>query len=659
MENTMFGSSTVAGAAIALIYAAAGQASIVEPGHTAVWYDPQRSGEGYVLEILDDSRATVAWFTYDEAGNQRWLISVGAIKADETGAYIDFPELVAFSGGRFGPDFDPANVERETVGSATLRFENCESGVFSYTAYNQSLSIDVVRLSQTMGAGCAPVHGVPGQVIAEYAGQSGSWYDVSHSGEGFQIQWTVNGAALFTWYTYDSVGNPYWMIGVGSHQDGRIVFPSIRSTRGAKFGAQFESDDVEFIDWGSISFELNCSSGLVVYSSTLPEFGAGTQDVSRLTYAVDVSCPWTPPRLSDLYDLEVSEISLSWPQNPLAGVRARSIADDGTVFGAISDIEGSRLGRLRPGEADWEALTTAQLRSLPIATSPSGAVVAVNAQPPSVPDGATAPLLWTAVAGLQMLTGLIYQQSSFDGVSQDLSRLVGVGRPAGDAKLYPWIWDAEQGQIKLPLSDDVFAARPTAAANDGSIVVGWSLKATENGMDARRAIRWRTGELPKILSDPMGSTLGPAFLCNFDCSLVYGAGQSIIELNHPNASEPWFLRSDGSFAYLGSLPNALIRTGSNPPAAPLAVTDDGSMAVGYFGTLKDGVSGEAGFIWTQNTGLVSIKALLEDLEFTGWDYVRGASMTSNGETILLTGESKEEGEPLQFHAALLRLIPKE
>lgn len=46
----------------------------VVPGHSAMWYDPARDGEGWMLEILADDRAVLYWFTFDEAGNPRWLV---------------------------------------------------------------------------------------------------------------------------------------------------------------------------------------------------------------------------------------------------------------------------------------------------------------------------------------------------------------------------------------------------------------------------------------------------------------------------------------------------------------------------------------------------------------------------------------------------------
>ena len=45
----------------------------VEPGHSAMWFDVSRSGEGWVLEVLPGDGAVLYWFTFDDDGNPRWL----------------------------------------------------------------------------------------------------------------------------------------------------------------------------------------------------------------------------------------------------------------------------------------------------------------------------------------------------------------------------------------------------------------------------------------------------------------------------------------------------------------------------------------------------------------------------------------------------------
>src|SRR5690606_9924044 len=116
--------------------------------------------------------------------------------------------------GRFGPDFDPADVVRQVVGQATFRFADCARGDVEFRAYGQTGRHEMHRLGRVMGAGCAPRHGLPGRPVLTHAGQSGSWYDPTHAGEGYTLQWLDDGRALVVWFSYDAEGRQYWMLGM-------------------------------------------------------------------------------------------------------------------------------------------------------------------------------------------------------------------------------------------------------------------------------------------------------------------------------------------------------------------------------------------------------------------------------------------------------------
>jgi len=258
----------------------------VSHAQTAHWYDPGREGEGWSLEILDGEQALVYWFTYDEQGNPRWLLGTGEIIDDR----IEFPELVVTHGGRFGPGFDPDEVVREVVGSAVMHFHDCDSGEVEFTAFDQQLTMALSRLSITKGLDCAP-DGSAGDESPAW--QSGSWYDPAQDGQGFTLQRLAGGAALVTWFSYDSDGDQYWMQGVGEADADQLVFPDMYATAGPAFGAGFDSDQLEFIPWGELTLELGCETGLAEYESVLPEFGQGTLELDRLTLPRGLEC--APP----------------------------------------------------------------------------------------------------------------------------------------------------------------------------------------------------------------------------------------------------------------------------------------------------------------------------------------------------------------------------
>ena len=92
----------------------------VTPGQSGAWYDPSHDGEGYFLQILNDSQALAFWFTYDKSGKQFWMLGIGDIE----GSKITFPELLSAHGGKFGPEFDPEAKSNQSLPEAnTQKFQ--------------------------------------------------------------------------------------------------------------------------------------------------------------------------------------------------------------------------------------------------------------------------------------------------------------------------------------------------------------------------------------------------------------------------------------------------------------------------------------------------------------------------------------------------------
>ncbi|HSH27119.1 MAG TPA: hypothetical protein VK972_05035 [Wenzhouxiangella sp.] len=97
---------------------------------SGAWYNPEQSGEGFLVEVMPDDRAIVYWFTYttDGSGEQAWVVGQGTIETGEvtlppgpppSTAVIE-AELIQPIGGVYGSDFDPAAIEHVDWGSLTL-----------------------------------------------------------------------------------------------------------------------------------------------------------------------------------------------------------------------------------------------------------------------------------------------------------------------------------------------------------------------------------------------------------------------------------------------------------------------------------------------------------------------------------------------------------
>ncbi len=621
----------------------------VTSGLSAHWYNPERDGEGLVLEVLDEETALLYWFTYDEEGNQRWLLDVGQIEGSE----IVFPELTVTRGGRFGPDFDPDEVELEVVGEASLTFSDCDNGEFTYSAFNQSEIIPIERLSQTMAAGCQVPHGIPGEPIRAYAGQSGSWYDPAHNGEGYTLHWLSRDEALLIWFSYDSEGNQVWMTGTGTYEDGSIEFPMLQSTQGGGFGAGFDPEDVEFIDWGSLALELNCQGGSAHYDSPLSEYGSGSLELERLTYLAQPACPHERPKLTELFEISYEEIEIiPGPPSDPNRLRAQDLAEDGTVI--AFDRTNEQLKVHLPGAEDWTVLGEGVelWTSIPAFISDDASrVIATDRLRLGEPYG---PLQWQPETGWQELPDQTMRSSTVWGVSRNFEYVTGRGRFEAEPGLTPFVWDAEQGQRALPTTQEIVSGDPVAVSDDGRIVVGF-WQPPPFGEYIAKALRWVDEGEPEVLVDNQGATLAYAIACSANCEVTFGYGQSEHDPDHPNLGQAFYLTQAGKFQYLGVLENE-----AEYPAYWInATSGNGTIAVGGFRSSSRG----DGLIWTQATGLVSVREVLTELQVSphDWENMGAIRITASGRKVLMRGERSEQGTWSTTRyptAAILTLQPR-
>jgi hypothetical protein len=267
----------------------AGVPFVIEPGISAAWIDPERDGEGFMVEILPGDTALMYWFTYDTEGNQDWYFAKGEIQ----GNLITFPELMQVSGGEFGPGFDPDNVITTVVGSASFAWSSCEVGTMNWLidqdgGERRQGQMDLIRLTQLMSLSCG-IH-VPLPPERPEGQLSGSWYDSSHAGEGFVLEVLIDSRVLVYWFSFDSEGNRRWFFGVGEIISGKLQFDEMYTTLGGIFGSGFDPETVELFPWGSLELELDCESGSALFVPEEEGFPAGTQNLTRLTVLDGLNC---------------------------------------------------------------------------------------------------------------------------------------------------------------------------------------------------------------------------------------------------------------------------------------------------------------------------------------------------------------------------------
>lgn len=120
------------------------------PRKSGSWFDPTRDGEGVVLEILPNGQPLAYWFTYDIDGNQAWMLALGEGDVRRGSFRLD---LLQPTGGRFGPDFDPADVVRSPVGPLRVGLQ-CDGGFGDYRTTDREDFTDLrFDLDQIVGIG--------------------------------------------------------------------------------------------------------------------------------------------------------------------------------------------------------------------------------------------------------------------------------------------------------------------------------------------------------------------------------------------------------------------------------------------------------------------------------------------------------------------------
>ncbi|MFC3194017.1 M28 family metallopeptidase [Marinicella sediminis] len=125
----------------------------ISAGHSGMWYDPEQTGHGLTVEVLGDNRIMLAWFVFDQFGQQIWLVGAGEFE----GARATVNVAIS-SQGVFPPAFDHTNVIKELWGTLTIEFFDCETAELSWepvagTGYSPG-TLNLSRLTAIDGLTC-------------------------------------------------------------------------------------------------------------------------------------------------------------------------------------------------------------------------------------------------------------------------------------------------------------------------------------------------------------------------------------------------------------------------------------------------------------------------------------------------------------------------
>lgn len=115
---------------------------------SGTWYNPDRDGEGFMIDVANAGHIVISFYTYDNAGQQMWLIGTGDV--DGSVAVIEFHVT---EGGIYGSGFDPALVDTIPWGTGIFTFSECATGVAdimpneNYSAEFADMTTNITRLT--------------------------------------------------------------------------------------------------------------------------------------------------------------------------------------------------------------------------------------------------------------------------------------------------------------------------------------------------------------------------------------------------------------------------------------------------------------------------------------------------------------------------------
>jgi len=126
----------------------------IGPGITGNWFAPNASGHGFSVEVLPGNQMLAEWYVFAPNGGPTWIVATGPITGNA--AVLQGYQAVG-AGGRFPPNFNPAQLQNQLWGTLTFTFTDCNNGQVSWqsvVAGYTSGSFPITRLTMPAGLTC-------------------------------------------------------------------------------------------------------------------------------------------------------------------------------------------------------------------------------------------------------------------------------------------------------------------------------------------------------------------------------------------------------------------------------------------------------------------------------------------------------------------------
>jgi trimeric autotransporter adhesin len=253
---------------------------------SGAWYDPAQDGHGLQMELLPGNRLLAFWYTFDPAGHPAYFLGDGAF--DGHSATLNNLRPV---GSFFPPNFNPAQLDLQSFGSMTIRFDSCAEGLVSFNlpqGFGQG-SMRLARLTQPLGVACNSSTSAP--VSERMAAASGVWYNPQLDGQGLVIESLGGDLLLATWYSQapSPSGGQSWFTGLGTINGNQATLDML-IVEGGRFIPNFDPASIVRRPLGSMTLNLDsCSSGQLGWAFG-NGYGSGSMLLQKLTTPAGVVC---------------------------------------------------------------------------------------------------------------------------------------------------------------------------------------------------------------------------------------------------------------------------------------------------------------------------------------------------------------------------------
>jgi hypothetical protein len=264
-------------------------AGAITAGHSGTFVDPERDGEGQFVEILNDELAVIFTFTYRPDGSgPAWFFGTASIKGNSLVA----GNLLRPVGTSWGDDFDPADVWLQSWGGMSMVFPDCEaSGSPGNVALSGSPALGFRPLI-TKAQRLTHIAGCGAQMPGPNAGLSGSFGDPARNGEGAVVEWLPDGRVAAVLFTYDFNDNQMWIVGSGTPNGKSVTLNAFYPTGFPAWNEDPDPGQVSVEAWGTFTLDYSdCNNFTFSYDSTVPGYGSGQANYTRITNLKGLDCP--------------------------------------------------------------------------------------------------------------------------------------------------------------------------------------------------------------------------------------------------------------------------------------------------------------------------------------------------------------------------------